>query len=632
MTFFACAVQLDGSPVPESFRTTIQSARYSRGKRVRWYAADGFLGVLGIDHGALKGATARLGSVVVIGVARLDNRREIASQTHGGDTRASDLELILRYVAAPGARLLERIGQLLGDFAFVIWNAATRELVAARDTFGVKTLYYATRAPDTWVLSSRAELLAVGDEYELEYLVGRLAESEMDPSCTVYSGVRALSAASVLSIRCRRTSLDTFWSAQEAQQTNGLIRSVRDQVDAFRTLMIDAVRRRMSEGPETWSHLSGGLDSSSVVSIAQSLVRTGAVSHGLGGTVTFVDPFGTGADEKEYSDAIVAQYGLRNEAVPHRAEWTEVLRDPPYFDQPNRSYPVAVRDRHATSVIRNAGGTVLLTGIGGDHLLLTTMFFFADWLARGDIRHTVSAMARWSALGRVSFWELAFKNGMLPLLPGAIRRAVLPHEEAVTTPWLTRPASVHAEMASLRRADRFYDGRIGHKYADAIAVTVSTLPFTLPDRFGEEVLDIRHPFLDRSLVELALRLPPELCARPHQRKWVLREAMTGILPEAVRIRVGKGGATGLIRRALVHERSFIRAVMRDPILAQLGCIDARKLRTALEDVDRESQLGDTLTARAHTALDVELWLQLRAGRWAATDSQDSGAQDAGNGK
>jgi hypothetical protein len=235
-------------------------------------------------------------------------------------------------------------------------------------------------------------------------------------------------------------------------------------------------------------------------------------------------------------------------------------------------------------------------------------------------------MVHRSALGRVPFWELAFKNAVLPLLPTRVRRAFLPREEALATPWLASSFADRRDMSSRAAADLFYGGRIGHKYSDAIAAAITALPSSLPDRFAEEMVDLRHPFLHRPLVELALHFPPELCARPHARKWVLREAMNGILPEVVRTRVGKGGATGLIRRSLLRERQFLEELLRDPILAQLGCINARKLREALHAAAQERSIGDTLASRAHIALDIELWLQLRAGRWAATSSQDSSTQ------
>ncbi|HEX5832153.1 MAG TPA: asparagine synthase-related protein, partial [Gemmatimonadaceae bacterium] len=274
------------------------------------------------------------------------------------------MELVLRYLIRSGPWTPDRVARLLGDFAFVLWDASSGELLAARDVLGVRPLYHALRAPGLATFGSHAELLATGDDYDMEYLAARVSERSHEDELTVYRGVRALAGASVLHLHRSwrdQPRVTTYWSATEVQHTALPPRTERDKVDAFRTLLIDAVRARLGDGAWCWSHLSGGLDSSSVVSIAQWLARRAELPRGLAGTVSFVDPFGIGADEREYSDAVVALHGVRNETVPHQVSWSDVLRAPPEFDQPNRSFPTGVRDARAAALIRQAGGDVLLT-------------------------------------------------------------------------------------------------------------------------------------------------------------------------------------------------------------------------------------------------------------------------------
>jgi asparagine synthase (glutamine-hydrolysing) len=624
MSFFACAVSLDGQPLP-AFRHQVETSLFCRERRMQWQEADGFLGAAGLGHGLSHGTVARWNGILGIGAVRLDNREEIRRSTDCTDCGVSDLELAIRLLAGAGERIADRAAQLIGDFAFVSWNPTTREVIAVRDAFGVKPLYYATPTPGVVTFASRAELLQMGSEYDVQYLNDLLAHAPYDHDRTVYPGVHAVEGASVLRMRSRHRYITTFWSAYEARAREGGIRSEEDQVAAFRALFADAVRTRLDDGVHTWSHLSGGMDSSSVVSMAQWLTRSGDVPHGLQGTVSFIEPRVSGADEREYSHAVVAAYGVRNELIPHQAGWREILANPPHLDLPNRSLRTAVRDRKAAHVIRQAGSHVLLTGMGGDNLALATMFFFADWVAKGQLTRAFSEMLHRAALGRVSFWELAYKNVVLPMLPGLVRRGLVPKDEAGTTPWLSPEAARRARWSSGDLSERFYRGRVGHKYADALAASISLVRFTMSDRFGDDLLDLRHPFLHRPLVELALRLPPELCVRPHQRKWVIRAAMRGILPEAVRTRVGKGEAQGVYRWALIHDRPFIDELLREPILADLGCIDPARLRSVVSNSEREERVPDWMSSRAYMTLDIELWLQLRAGRWAAEHSQRTGS-------
>jgi asparagine synthase (glutamine-hydrolysing) len=629
VTVFACTIRTDASPVPRDFRRRIENAPFCRGRSLHWHHRPGFIGVVSSDPGNSAGRFASLGTTTAVGAVRLDNRDELRRLVGCRDVRVSDLELILRALADSSTDLEACVARILGDFAFVAWDAATGDVIAARDAFGVKKLYHAAPEPGVLAFSSRAELLVSSDAYDTAYLAARLAERPVDPERTAYVGVLAVPGATILRLVNDRLRASTFWSPYEVARNELSARSDGDYIEAFRTLLIESVRLRLDDAQHTWSHLSGGLDSSSVVSIAEWLTQRGMISHGLAGTVSFIDPLRTGADEKEYSDAVVDRYRVRNEAISHNVSWRDVVRDPPHFDQPNRSFPFGTRDRRAASIIRSSGGHVLLTGIGGDHLVLNTMFFFADWIARGAVLPALRDMLHRAAVGRVSFWELAFKNAVLPLLPGPVRRAVLPDTEGgAVTPWV-RTGTLGRRRSGAPQIDQFYGGRLRHKYADAMAATIAALPPAMPDRFAEDLLELRHPYLYRPLVELALRLPPEICVRPHARKWILREAMRGILPESVRTRVGKGSGQGLVCRSLLHDRLLVDRLLHDPILEQLGCVDGARLREAVTAVESDHRATSWLSVRAHIALDVELWLQLRAGRWAADDSQ-SGSTSFGN--
>jgi asparagine synthase (glutamine-hydrolysing) len=175
-----------------------------------------------------------------------------------------------------------------------------------------------------------------------------------------------------------------------------------------------------------------------------------------------------------------------------------------------------------------------------------------------------------------------------------------------------------------------YGGRRGRKYEDALAATIAGIPSVMPLGPADDLLELRHPYLYRPLVELALRLPPEMCVQPHARKWVLREAMRGILPEAVRTRVGKSGLDGLHVWSLTHESWRMDRMLRDPILAQLGVIDPAALFRVIDDVRSGRASHEAWRDQINDTLEVEMWLQLRSGRWAAEDAQStSTTQHAG---
>jgi hypothetical protein len=262
----------------------------------------------------------------------------------------------------------------------------------------------------------------------------------------------------------------------------------------------------------------------------------------------------------------------------------------------------------------SVGASGLLTGAGGDILFGGTMFFFADWVVRGRLGAAAREMARRAATGRASFWELAYRNALLPLLPSRLRRHLL-HEWGQVPAWVNRAVIRRFGLHERAVAAALYAGRIGSKYRDSIAAMVEMVPVGLTVDVIEENVDLRHPYYYRPLVEFALRLPHHLCVRPYSRKWVLREAMSGILPEVVRNRVGKGSYSGAVSWWLVRKKEVIEPLVRQSILGDLGVIDVGKLRAELDaaEHERDDRIGTGGAVLA--TLSIEAWLQARSGRW-----------------
>jgi asparagine synthase (glutamine-hydrolysing) len=619
MSFFACVVNVDGGPVPPKCRSMIETSPFRRSLALEWCSSPGFVGAIGVRDGVPTTSIAFDDGAVAIGDVRLDNRVELVRRCAGFPPPRSDLELALRLVNRNDGAAA---GRMLGDFAFVTWDPARRSMLGIRDTFGVRKLFHSIDGP-LWFFASHASTLARDERYDVEYLTDRLTQSRSDPARTVFAGVSAVPPASVLHVHGGRSAITTYWTAARAQKALSAVTSPDDACEQFRELLVESVRVRASEDVPVWSHLSGGLDSSSVVSIAQWLSDRGRLPAPLAGTITYTDSLGTSADEREYSDAVTTQFGIRNEFVPHHVEMPEHGMDMPLRDQPNYPVSMALRDQAAARLVHDAGGRVLLTGEGGDSLVAGTMFFFADWMVTGRAIDAVREMVHRAALGRVSFWRLAYENAVLPMMPRGARRLLTRTRIGSTPPWIPARLARRHGLASRSTHDLIYDGRPGLKYADAVRYTIGSISAGLPLGPRNELLDVRHPYLHRPLVELALGLTPELCVRPHERKWILREAMRGILPEKVRTRVGKGSLDGVNAWSMRRDAQRIDRLVERSVLADLGCIDVTMLKRVHDDIQRGVRARDASREALEIALDVEVWLQLRSGRWAAMDTQSS---------
>jgi asparagine synthase (glutamine-hydrolysing) len=130
----------------------------------------------------------------------------------------------------------------------------------------------------------------------------------------------------------------------------------------------------------------------------------------------------------------------------------------------------------------------------------------------------------------------------------------------------------------------------------------------------QDVVEERHPFLDRSLVELSLGFVPAMCAEPCARKWVLREAMRGILPELVRARHGKGSVDAAFAHWLARQNSRLTRGVERARICQLAIVEPGVLSAAIETgVNGAPHLRAALVR----AFALELWLLARSGRWTA---------------
>jgi asparagine synthase (glutamine-hydrolysing) len=610
MKIFLCVLDPNGCGIGEETMREYECLPRRRGLQVQWRAFGQAAVLTACDDPCDIPSLVCDGYSIGVGMARLDNRAEVRRMVRGDVTGLTDLALILAAVKRLGA---ECIREILGDFAFVIWDAAARQSVAACDALGVKKLYYTSR-DGLHAFASHVEPLASGERYDIEYLAEQVAACDATPELTVYEDVKAIRAGSMVVVEPGRLVVRTYWSPEAVAQRLPPRTTLTESVEEFRRLFVEAVRSRLPIDGGAWAQLSGGLDSSSVASVAQWLVSSGATARGLDGTVTYVDRRGTPSDEREYSDVIVSRWGLRNETIIDPPMWYDERCFAPRLDQPRHNFMFYPRECRLCEVVRGASGRVLLTGQGPDEYLRGSMFFFADWLAQGRIFSAVREMARRAAIGRVSLWDLAYQNAVMPLLPERLRLKLGP---AVTQlPEWVHPAIARRYALHERRLEiALYSGPMRQKYRHSVVKGVRVLAATIGHLVLDDHLDVRHPFLDRRLVEFGLALPPELTTQPYAGKWVLREAMRDVVPEVVRTRIGKGTQAERHAWALTAQRTLLEPLVREPVLADLGVVDGSKLRSAFQSIPHQPRRTNDPHAAMEQVLAIEAWLQIRAGRW-----------------
>ncbi len=558
-----------------------------------------FAAIAATSTSTMRPLVARFRHLIGVGDVRLDNRAELRKLARDSTERTSDLELVLAAVDAKGA---QAVSQLQGDFGFVVWDARAQKIIAARDPFGVKSLFM-RRAPGLILFSSRAAPLATREEYDLDYMRDFLFGGCLNTTRTPWRDVTRIESGQLYVQRGTSGESQTYWSAERFEPA----RSAReaDSVAEFRSLFSSAVQQTLDTQGPTWAHLSGGLDSSSIVSTAERLVGRGSIA----GTVTLVDSLGSG-DETRFSDLVVQELGLPNLQLKDTWAWQESAAFRP-TDEPNSLFPFQTRDHMIRDVLRQNNARVLLSGLGADHYLTGNLNYIPDLVSAGHWVRAARDLVGWSMAMRRSFWWTTRHHAIEPLIGTRLLRSRR-NEDAMRLPrWLGNAQRVTTEYARLNgytlKPPR------GRMFTHATARELAMLSdWVLRGEF-EDGMEVRYPFLSRPLIEFSLRLPVQMKARPTARKWVLREAMRGVLPEAIRTRHGKGGIGARILWSLKQEAGTIQSLLRQPLLAELGLIDVQHLRAAVEEASNGAKHHLVMLM---SALSLETWLAVRNGQTA----------------
>jgi asparagine synthase (glutamine-hydrolysing) len=545
-------------------------------------------------------AVAHRGSIVAVGNVRLSNRA--ALQAEPGARALTDLELVIERYAARGSACAR---ELVGDFAFVLWDLRRGVAFAARDALGVKSLFY-QRKGDRLTIASHVECFEQGD-YDPEYLGQFLLGMPTGTDHTAFRNVTRLGAGNWLTVEAGRVRTEPYWSPTEFVPAV----AAGDEQEAaaeFRRLFTAGVAAQLDDDVQTWAFLSGGLDSSSNVSVAAQLASAGA-ARPLAGTLTVVDSL-TDGDETRFSNAVLGQYPNRNEQVVDYWAWQDDGEAFAALGEPHAFLPFSARDRQLNRVLREAGAGAVLSGIGSDQYLAGPPLYLADYVARGQWRTAARLVTDLAVSSRQSFWGLGWRNAIMPLLPRSAQQRWQEPGSGLPGWFAPRFVSQFGLWEKLTRIDVPPTG--GGIWADQVAAEVGSIQMILEPAELHRGVELRYPFLHRPLVEFALALPPTLRARPGESKWVLREGLRGILPERVRARKGKGAIGARLLWSLNQESPTLRKLIRHSHLAELGCVNREQLAAGFE----QAVTGNTrATGFLLATLALETWLAVRSGWW-----------------
>jgi asparagine synthase (glutamine-hydrolysing) len=529
----------------------------------------------------------------------------------------TDTEVILAAYAAWGEGCLSRFN---GMWAFAIWDAVQHKLFCARDRFGIKPFYYSW-SDGTFAFASEIKALlqlvehsrVENPELIYDFLVNGWTDHTRE---TFFIGVNQLPSGHYLLLKDGQLTINRYWKLDPDFRVE--LPTEQAYAEYFLDLFTDALRVHLRSDVPVGTCLSGGLDSSSIVHLAnQLLLNEHALPADLVGErqKTFSACFDDlKYDERHYIEQVLFATGAEaNYVFPNSSQLVDVLpRIAWHQDEPFGSTSLfaqwSVMER-----VSECGVKVLLDGQGADELLAGYHhyfnYFWGALLQRGEFNSLFQEINAYRKKYPISLWYILLGIGKNFFPPGFVRWGRHFRREGVNL----GPVSLSTDFVN-KYSERTYHPTNwrGDLFEDNLydSLTSTSLPALLryEDRNSmAHSVEARVPFLDYRLVEFIAGLPIEMKIKNATTKVVLRKAMKGILPEEVRQRRDKMGFVTPEKTWFKAELGkILEELINSPTFSQRGYLDVKSIKLMLD----EHKAGKRdITYIGSRWLSLELWFQ-----------------------
>lgn len=461
-----------------------------------------------------------------------DLRKDLISRGHHFRTR-TDTEVIVHLYEEEGDRCVD---QLVGMFAFGLWDTRRKRLLLARDRTGEKPLYYAVSNCNLAFGSEVRALLQVpwvGRELDCEAVASQMVYQSTPAPLTFFKDIRNLPPASTLAWERGQVATSRYWSLDFSKRRNWRL---PDALEAYDSHVRRSVRDCLVADVPLGVMLSGGVDSSTIAAFARDEhtdVRTFCVGHNA-----------PGQPDPEFARATRASKHLhtRHENIQFVLNG---LPDLPgivsHYGEPINNSAILYADQLASQMKESA--TVVLSGNAADEVF------------GGYRSYTPARVRNWatSALGRVPPSLAIHLSGPGGRLKRVLERGRIPIHQWRASGLTTFGRAQMSRFCTKSFADSFCElnpGRHVEQYANECnpQTLLDTIRYTdlmvyhrhahgaIPDTSGMRCgLEIRSPLLDHRIIEFAATLPEKLLIpslwNDRRNKLIMKESLLRYLPK-----------------------------------------------------------------------------------------------------
>jgi asparagine synthase (glutamine-hydrolysing) len=535
---------------------------------------------------------------------RLDNRSELLSEFRDSlPCNATDVAIVAAAYERWGTGALAK---LIGDWALSISDPRAHTLLLAKDFLGSRHLYYSLdNRRVTWcTVLDPLVLVAKTLDLEEEYLAGWLSRFPAT-HLTPYVGIRSVPPSSFVRVTIETTSIKRYWEFDRAKTIR--YKSDAEYEEHFRALFSESVRCRLRSDAPILAELSGGMDSSSIVCMADVLMTNGQAEVPRLDTVSYFDDCEPNWDERPYVSLVEQKRGREGCHIeigtqgssPYELENLQFAVTPGSNGHRNNA---AIR---LSDCLKSQGNRIVLSGIGGDETtggVPTPIPELANLLARAQFRLFERSLARWAIAKRKPWLELLFQT-VRCFLPPAV--GVQQHRRPPS--WL-EASFVERHRAALEGYPTRYKLFGALPSFQENLRTFETLRRQLACSVPscDPAFEKRYPYLDRDLLEFLFGIPRDQLVRPHERRSLLRRSLARIVPEGILQRKRKAFVTRRPLMAISDACPRQAMAYGDMAICAFHIVSPERFGLA---VARARQGFQTAAVPILRALVIEQWLQ-----------------------
>lgn len=432
------------------------------------------------------------------------------------------------------------VSKFLGMWAFAIWNDETEELFCSRDRFGIKPFYYLFQ-DGRFYFASEVKALKFSPLYKNDLNLNQISRSIQlgwmhFKDETNYISIKSLEAGKNLVLKDGELIIKTYWDI--SQKVNTLNGTRNQLVEEFKDLFDDAMKLHLRSDVPLGATLSGGIDSSSIVTsiLAKKLVpelNTFSVYYQGNKSV----------DERPFIEEIVKKYPNEFKTFyisPTENEIAEEFHKATYHNDFPLLGSSPLSQYFVMKLIAKHQIKVVLSGQGADDYLGGYMHsyyrLYAEYLKNFKFGKVFKEFNQ-----QINKQEYGFKKSSDVIFKSFLS-LILSEEQLYKLEYIKYfPQALHRQSSNLDLHSTNYQKFAAFHFQ---LIKNSSLPSLLhyEDRNSMAFsIESRVPFLDHRLVEFAFNLPSDIKIHDGYTKWILREAMKDRLPEKIRYRTDKKG-------------------------------------------------------------------------------------------